>query len=539
MQKSTCALIAAAILAAGCTKVGTHIGAAPGRANPWTVPGVVRLAEGEEPNTLIRMFSNQASADDVTALLFEPFFRFDERMRPVPGLVTQFPTTENGLISKDGLEITFKLRSGVLWSDGAPFTAQDVVFTWHAIVDGNNPVTYTAGFDKIKTIRTDNPHQVTFILKEPNAGVVYFFSEGSFPPLPAHLLKSYKSINNIPYDANPVGDGPFKLKQWLHGSDIIFAPNERYWRGKPKVAEVDLKIIPNTNTQVDQVRTHEIDVLGSVSKPLVLQLKGLPGVRLVKQLSANYRHLDFNCRSPILREVNVRRAIARAIDIDKIIHDVYGGYGVRGATDIPPFSWAANDLEPVPYDVEAAKKLLDDAGWNAGPEGIRARNGQRLELTISSATGNMPNANAEQIMAQELRAVGIDLRIKNYQGAVLFAPEGPLYGGRYDMAWIVDTEGTDPDSFAKWGCDFWPHHGANTDFYCNRRVDALMRDAQLRYDRQRRKHDYYEAWKILLDEAPSVIIYWDDSVTALNADLKNYKPSPVITDFWNAWEWQI
>ncbi len=527
---------------AGCSKTNVQSAnenSAGTRHNGWTIPGVVRSAVSEEPNTLVRMFSNQASADDVTALLFEPFFRYDENERPVPALAMKFPTPQNGLISKDGLRITFDLRPNARWSDGVPVTAEDVIFTWRAIVDGNNAVAYTSGFDKIKTIIADSPHRVTMVLKAPYSPLVYLFSEGSFQPLPAHLLRGYKSLNRIPYNAAPIGDGPFKLKQWLHGSDLIFVPNELYWRGPPHLREIDIKIIPNPNTQLNALRTHEIDLIDGVSKPLAGELRSIPGIKIQTQLQANYRHLDFNAKNPILSDARVRRAIAQAINVPKIIHDVYANEGVQASTDIPPFSWAAAPLPPIPYDPARAARLLEDAGWQAGPDGIRVKDGQRLALTISSATDNRPNANAEALVAQELKSIGIDLGIKNYAGAILFAPDGPLYGGKYDLSWIVDTEGTDPDSLGKWGCDYWPPKGGNTDFYCNRQVDKYMQDAELQYDQARRRSDYEQAWKIMLAEVPSVIIYWDRIVIAANSDLKNVKPSPVVTDYWNAWEWEI
>jgi len=175
----------------------------------------------------------------------------------------------------------------------------------------------------------------------------------------------------------------------------------------------------------------------------------------------------------------------------------------------------------------------------AGADGIRVKNGQRLSLTISTASSNLLNEDAEQLIAGDLKSVGIDLTAKNYSGAVLFAPDGPIYDGRYDMAWIVNTEGSDPDNLVVWGCDYMPHHGANTLFYCNRKVDAYLKDAQVNYDHARRRADYAAAWKILLDEAPEIMIYWDYNVIGYNSDLKNFKPAPVITDYWNAWEWRI
>ena len=235
----------------------------------------------------------------------------------------------------------------------------------------------------------------------------------------------------------------------------------------------------------------------------------------------------------------MRRAIAQAVDVPKIIATIYAGHGAQGATDIPPFSWAANDLAPIAYDPKSASRLLDAAGWTPGLDGIREKDGERLALTISTATDNLPNANAEALISQELKADGIELSIKNYAGTVLFAPDGPLYGGRYDMSWIVDYVGVDPDNLAKWGCDWFPPHGSNTDFYCNPAVDRLLSDAQTTFDVDRRRHDYAAAWRIMLHDVPSMIIYWDKNVTAANNDLRNFKPSPVFTDYWNAWEWEI
>jgi peptide/nickel transport system substrate-binding protein len=529
--------LAVCVALGSCSRVGTQSANLLQRGS--TIPGVVRIAEAEEPNSLLRIFSNQSSADDVTALLFEPFFRFDERERVVPALATTFPTLQNGLISKDGLRVTFPLRASARWSDGQPVTSQDVIFTWRAIVNGRNPVVSTWGYDKIKTIVADGPHRVTLVMKQPFAPAVYLFSEGSFPPLPAHLLARYASIYNIGYDAAPVGDGPFVLHQWLHGSDIIFDANPLYWRGPPPVREIDVKIVPDPVTQLNLLRTHEIDVVDGVAPNLARELPAVSHIWVKTQLQSNYRHLDFNCAKPVLRDVNVRRAIALAIDVPKIINDVYGGYAVRAATDIPPYSWAANTLQPIPYDPARAAQILSRDGWVPGADGIRHKGGQALALSISTATNNRTGEDSEALIAADLAKIGIKLAIKNYAGTLLFAENGPLYGGTYDMEWSLYFVGTDPDDLALWGCRYFPPHGSNTSFYCNPKVDKYLEDAEVSYDQARRKADYEAAWRILIQDVPADIIYWSKVVVAGNADLRGFKPSPVITDYWNAYQWRI
>lgn len=537
-----CCLIAALVsagAASACSKVSVATNQAGAAMNAWTVPGLLRVAETDEPNSLVRMFSHQSSADDMTCLLFEPLFRFDDRGEPVPALATQFPTDRNGLISKDGLRITFKLRPGVRWADGAAVTADDVVFTWRAIMNPDNAVVSTWGFDDIADMVKDNAHQVTMVLKRPLAPAVYLFSEGSFPPLPAHLLARYASLNKVQFGEHPLGDGPFVVRRWIHGQDLLLGSNPLYWRGSPRVSEIDVKFIPDANTAVDELKTGDLDLIDGVSKPLIAQLAHLPGVRLTPNLLANDRHMDFNCRGGILSDPVVRRAIAHAVDVDRIIRDVYGGYGVRAVTDVPPFSWAASGLPPISYDPELARGILDADGWKLGPDGIRQKNGARLALSITSSTGNRPNERAEDLVAQELKAAGVELTIKNYAPSVLFAQNGPLFSGNYDIEWTVETQGVDPDDLGDWGCDYMPPHGANTAFYCDREVDRLLRDAETHYDRERRRADYADAWRLMLRDVPGLMIYWDREVIAANADLKNFKPAPVVSDYWNAWEWQI
>ena len=501
--------------------------------------GVVRLSETDEPNSLVRMFSNQSSADDVTALLFEPLFRFDDRGRPVPSLALEFPTLANHLISPDGLRITFLLRPNVRWSDGSPVTADDLIFTWRAVMNPANSAVTTWGYDDIRNMVKDGPRRVTMVLKKPLAAAVYLFSEGSFPPLPAHLLARFASLNQTSFNAHPIGDGPFLLKDWIHGQDLLLAANPLYWRGKPRVREIDIKFSPDPNTSVNELKAHDVDVVDGVSKPLIRQLADEPGIRLGTYLQANERHMEFNCRNVILADAAVRRAIVRAVDVDRIIRDAYEGYAIRAVTDVPPFSWAANDLKPAAFDPAAARRILDADGWRPGPDGTRRKGGKRLELAITSSTGNRPNERAEEMVAENLKSIGIDLTIKNYVPSVLFAETGPLYSGGYDIEWTVSTQGIDPDDVGDWGCESMPPHGANTAFYCNRTVDAYLHDAATHYDHGRRRDDYERAWRIMLQDAPGLMIYWNRNVTAINADLKHFKPAPVITDYWNAWQWTI
>ncbi len=201
-------------------------------------------------------------------------------------------------------------------------------------------------------------------------------------------------------------------------------------------------------------------------------------------LSANWRRLAFNTARPALSDVRVRRAIAEAVDWNRLNRTVYHDLNIRARSDIVPDSWAAPSVPLYPYDPQAARALLDAAGWRSAGSGIRRKDGVPLDLEIN-ATNKPGNADAEVQMQQALRSVGIALAVKNYPASLLFAQNGPLYTGRYDMEWSIDTNGPDPDNEGNWSARFIPPRGANTSFLrdpiVTRTSDAAIRTFDRRH----------------------------------------------------------
>jgi peptide/nickel transport system substrate-binding protein len=530
------ALLASAALGA-CTRVG---GDAGGR-HAWTLPGHVRIGSTDEPDNLDPLFAHSDATDQVDALLFAPVFRYDQRGEFVPELATEVPTYRNGGISKDSKTIVLHWRHGVRWSDGAPLTARDLRFTWRAATNPSNNTKALNGWDDIATIDVPDPYTAVLRLKRPNANVLGVLGGGggaSYPPLPEHLLGKRSELNDAPFNGQPLSSGPWLLAAWHHGAALEFVPNPLYWRGPPKLHALTFAIVPDPQTLVAQLRTHDVDAIANVGESLAGSLEGVPGIRLVKHRSANWRRLMINCARPALNDVRVRRAIAEAIDWNRINLTVYHGLNLRAHSDIPPDSWAAPNVPLYPYDPPGARGLLDAAGYESGTGGVRANRTTALRFTIS-ATNKPGNEQAELEMQQMLRAVGIELTIKNYLPSVLFAQDGPLYSGRYDLEWSIDTNGPDPDNQGSWSGDFVPPRGANTTFLRDPVLTATSDAAIRTFDRAARKALYQREESRIHELVPAVFLYWQTAVAAYNDDLRNYKPAEYITDNWNSWEWTI
>ncbi len=515
------------VVLAGCTRVDEP---GHGGRNSWTQPGRLRIGSPDEPDNLNPMFAHTDATDQVDAFLFAPVFRYSPSGELEPELATVVPTYANGGIAKDSKTIVLHFRHGVTWSDGAPLTARDLRFTWHAVMDKRNNVKATFGWDDITAIDLPDDYTAIVHLAKPNVDVLGSFGGGggsAYPPLPEHVLGKLDSLNNAAFNANPISSGPWLLAKWNHGSSLEFAPNPRYWRGPPKLQSISWRIVPNPDTLVSELASHEIDLDPSVPEAQLGRLASIQGIRVVKRLSANWRRLAIDTARPGLNDVRVRRAIAEAIDWDRINQTVYHGENLRAHSDIPPDSWAAPTIPFFRYDPADAGRLMHAA------LGTR-----RLALTIN-ATNKPGNEQAELQMQQALRPIGIDLDIKNYPASVLFAQDGPLYTGKYDLEWSIDTNAPDPDNQGSWSGDFLPPNGANTSFLRDPTITQTSDAAIRTFDRARRKALYQREEERIHELVPVVFLYWETRAIAYNDDLKGYVPAEYITDNGNSWEWSI
>jgi len=378
-------------LATGCSRVSQPEGSAHA-GNAWTHHGLLRIVDLSEPDSLNPLVGNQQIDAELAYLWGGYLFNYNDRDEFVPELATAMPTLRNGGISRDGRTIVYRLRRGVQWQDGKTFGADDVIFTWHAILNKKNNIPSTVGYDVISRIDKRDDHTIVVHLKAayaPFTSTFFTASGDPYPILPAHLLASYPNINRIAYNSAPIGTGPFTVERWQRGSKIVFRANPHYWRGPPKLREIWYSPVSDENTIVTLLRSHEADLEYHGSASNYAQFRHIDGFQTVLTPFTDYAQLALNVSSAPLRDVRVRRAMWYALDMRVLITDVTHGVDIEATSDQPAFSWAyASGVARYPHDPARARALLDAAGWKVGADGIRVRDGKRLAVVLASSTGS-------------------------------------------------------------------------------------------------------------------------------------------------------
>ena len=550
MRKEIACLVACALLG-GCTKVGTTAatssasGGDTGR-RPWTQPHVLRIGSQAQPNTLDILLAGNTTEAAIDRLISDPLVSVDARgTKQVPILAETVPTLANGGISKDGLTITYHLRKGVRWHDGAPFTSKDVKFTWSAILNPNNNVITQTGYQLASRVDTPDDYTVVFHMKRrfaPAVDTLFGESDSPYGILPEHLLGRLHDINDAPFNSNPVGTGPFKVKEWVRGDHLTLVPNDDYFLGKPKLQQIVVRFIPDENTELNALRTHDIDWQFEASPQEYRALESIPGLKIVLQDRNENERIQLNTKHPPLDDVRVRQAIAYAIDLKSLVNNLTFGSAAVADQDLPPFMWAHQaNVRRYPFDRAKARALLAAAGWVPGPDGDVVKDGKRMTLELAyNVTNATRRAGVVQVQAM-LKAVGINLAVKGYQGALLFASVGQggiLQNGRYDLSWNGWVAGIDPDQSSLFVCDARPPRGNNTSFYCNPELDAAEGAALENFDRTVRARAYARIEAILTRDVPHINIWWPRQIQPINPDFQNFTPNPV-TETWNAYAWDI
>ena len=547
------AVLGAVLVLSGCTKTGT-VGGPGGERHPWTQPGVLRFSEFSDPKNLNPSLDSASPVLDLAMFIYSWTIRYDSHARPFPDALSEVPTIANGDVSKDGLTLKYKLRHNIKWQDGVPLTCRDLKFTWQVVMNTHNNVITTDGYKDIGSIDCTDPYVALIHMKRLYAPFLQqlWSVNGNSPILPEHVLAKYNddkgSFNTAPFNSLPIGSGPFKVVSWQRGQEVRMEANPDFYLGKPKLTTVVYKIIPDENTVVAELQSHELDMLaiGSGLKwPEYAALAADPknGLTAIRVDSYLWSHVDFNLRHPIVSDVNVRRALAYATNRKEIIDKIQHGSGLAAETDqSPALSWAfSSDITHYPYDPAKAKALLEADGWKVGPDGIRVKNGQRLEFTLSTQTESNAGKALQTFLQGAWHDIGVQADVKNYPSSQFFenSRAGILQGGNYDVALFSWIGAADPDDNAIYSGNNLAPKGQNAMMWENAKATAAMADALKTIDQARRKRDYLIVQQQLSIDVPTIIISFARVPYVYNTDLKGFDPSPVISAFWDPWNYSI
>ncbi|MFD6610081.1 ABC transporter substrate-binding protein [Micromonospora chalcea] len=517
------ATLAAALLAvAGCSSPTASPG---GTGNA----GTLVVATAGEPDTLNPVLNYGV---DGASLIFDGLVARDARNELVPALARELPT-----VSADGKTVTAKLREGVLFHDGSPLTAQDVAFTYQAVLDPGVDSTLRSDLDMLVSVTAPDPATVVFTLKYAYAPFLQRLALGIVP------AKAFagQDVNKAGFNRKPVGTGPYRVTSWTPGDRLVLAANETYWGGKPANSGVVVAFVADDNVRAQRMRAGEFDA-AELAPKLASGFEGRNGYRVHKVPTADYRGVMLPMGNPVTGDLAIRRALNVAVDRQAMVTGVLGGAGEPAFGPVPPTSeYAEPSITGKPAaDIAGATAALDAAGWKPGPDGIRVKDGRTAAFTIMyPATDSLRKELALAVTA-DAKKVGITV-----------TPEGLTWDAitpRMGNDALIMGYGTpyDPDfvSYKLFSSAFAGQGFFNPGSYRSAVTDAALRDGRDNADPAARKAAYATFQKQLAADVPWVFLTYlqhtyvlKDAVTGVAPRVEPHEHDVANSIWWNVHTW--
>lgn len=529
--------------------------------------GTVTLIIPEEPTTLNYFMADAAIVRQVTeSTAMTGLATINEKGEYVATLAQDLPTLENGGLSNDYLTVTWKLKPDLKWSDGEAITSDDIKFTVEVLSSPDSgALVGTSGFDLITSVETPDDSTAVLTYASPYPGYLDQFAYGLFP---RHATGEVADMVNWEWNRNPVGAGPFVVSNWASGESITLTRNPNYFEaGKPYLDSLVFMIVPEPAAQTAMMLNGEAQFQlwpGEFKADYDELLKGKATQHLIPGIWN--MAIDFNLSAPfdgdpgpgtphpILGDIKVRQAIASAIDYQTLQQDVLKG-SVGDSTNPFAYGWYQCDLpRKFRFDVAKANQLLDEAGWVMGDDGIRvakgamyAEDGTRLSLELQGYTAFDPLQLTEEFIVENLKAVGVEARIQNYDFSIIFGTfedNSPRAIGDYDMlifdrGFTTEPQGYVADAYSSTAIPSAENTtGGNYFRWVNPEVDAALATAGNTFDTQTRKDAYCKVGQAVIDDMPQVYLYLFQDNYGVADNLIGYNLSTWGSMSWGAENWK-
>ena len=543
------------LLLSGCGATGTPTSPSGSNGNP--VKGGTWIDDiPAGPGSLLPNGSDTTYSVILDQVLYAPLFYGDDLGHIHAGIAQDIPTVANGGASADLKTWTFKLRPNLKWSDGQPLTADDLAFTFKLY---NNPkfgAKFTTGFQDITSMDVSaDKLSLTMHLDKPIGPFVPLFVDADpGAPLPKHIFQNIapEQILKTPDSQLPsVVNGPFTIKKdgTTPQQQYTFVRNPNYYRaseGLPYLDQIVFRVVNDPNTILKDAQAGQIDSSWFIDISKVDAYKAASNYKVASdKVSAGYEALWMNQNNPALKDVNVRKAIAMAIDHQKLITTARSGLANPLCTDHPASLVPGYQADaPCPkYDVAAANTVLDQAGWTKGSDGVRTKNGLRLDFKYTTTLLGWRKTD-QLIVRDELQQIGIKTTLVNTPGSTFFGsvlPQGKP--GTYDIGEFEQTYSYDADDSSTLNCSAIPSSangfgGQNYAFWCNKQADALFNKELSTNDPTARQNAFNQLHQIYLTEFPFITEYAPINASVVKNGTHNYSPGPMgAQETVNVWNW--
>lgn len=456
---------------------------------------------------------NDTASNTVTSQIYERLVDYAADGSVVPLLATEFSAI-------DETTWEFKLREGVKFHDGTDFNAEAVKVNIERITDPE--------FASPKAFILNTIEEVVIV----DDYTVHLKTSSPFAPLPAHLAHNAGSIiapsaieeernGGKTVDENPIGTGPFKLKNWNRGAEILLEKNNDYWGEPAKVDGVKVVNVPEQSTRVAMLETGEANIM-LVGASDVARVEAMANVEIDRVKGTRMDYVGFNVTKAPFDNVKVRQAIAMAINKDDVVNGILDGQGVPAVGPLAP-TVVGNyqGLTPLEYDVEAAKALLAEAGY---PDGF--------ETTLYVNDGSQERADIAELTQAHLAQIGIDVKIEVIEWGAFLEQTAAGDHEMFILGWTTVTADADYGLYALFHSSQFGSPG-NRSFYKNERVDELLDYARSESDQEKRNEAYKEISEILVEEVPMVYLQHPDFVHGMNGIeglFVNFSGTPFFKD---------
>jgi len=497
-------LIVLLLIVAVCVAVGTF---AEAGSKKDTRPDGGSLSYGEygRPATLDPITSNEMISLRLTELIFNGLVGINEKQVIVPELAEKWD------VSSDGRTYTFYLRKDVLWhpkegEEAKPFTAEDVVFTYKIMMHPKTITPLKVRYEFIDTVEKVDDYTVKFTLKRP---ILNALAKFSFKIIPKHgpANPTYLTRDDH-FVQNPIGTGPYILKNITAEREIILVANENYFKGRPHIDKFVAKPFADQNIMTQALMFNAIDMIVLVNPRDLPEIQGDKRFILQPYNALSYSFFGYNVRNPLLTDKRVRKAFTYAVNRQEMLDSFFNGQGTIISGPFAPGSWAYNlDVQPIPFDPEKAKALLQEAGFTQGADGFLQKDGKKLSLSLKVPIEKESEAVKRVVLAFKnyLKNIGADIRVefKEWQAW----KEDVFLDHEFDIifaSWVFDDSADISSLFHSGEIGDWKN---NFGGYSNPEVDGLINESKLTLDHEKRRTINRKLHAILAEESPYTFLW--------------------------------
>jgi len=529
------ATLALAALVAGCSGEAAVNQGKAGANTPAYGDTLIEASIGNI-SSLIPNITSDAASREVGNYMYNGLVTLGRDLEIAPELATSWE------FSKDCLTLDFNLHRGVKWHDGAPFTADDVVFTWQTTMNPKTPSPYRSDFQDVQNVEALDPYTVRVTYRKPYAKALLSWG---LSILPRHLLERYVTegkLKEAPQNwTAPVGTGPYRFKEMKAGEKVVVVANQDYFKGRPSISRVVYRIIPSQATIFLELKAQGVDVASLTALQYKRQTEYPAFQKAYNKFrypGSGYTYLGFNLKDPRFADRRVRVAFAHAINKQELLDGVVLGLGREATGPFRPGTWADNPaVKGVPYDPKKAAALLAEAGWTTrNAAGLLMRDGKAFTFELLTNQGNDERKKIAEIVQASLRDLGIGVEIRILEWAALLKEH--VKKRNFDAMVLGWGTGADPDQYVVWHSSQSGPDDLNHISYKNADVDKLLEEGRASCVQADRVRFYHRLHEVLAEDQPLVFLYWRDVMPAVSGRVFGVQPGPAGIK-WNETDWFV